>query len=131
MHNLGINLVGELVPYADGWNSYGCEEFSVLLDEIGKHNMIVSIHSIDGYGDTMDDVLKRHRDVIFVGAHPGECKQFMRHVEYMKENENYYLDISGLGPHRYGMLRRAIDEVGVDRIIYGSDFPTCSPATFI
>ncbi len=32
MHQKGIKLIGELVPYMDGWNDYSCEEFSVLLD---------------------------------------------------------------------------------------------------
>lgn len=40
-HN--INLIGEIVPYMDGWNDYSCEAFSVLLDEAGKRNFIVSI----------------------------------------------------------------------------------------
>ena len=29
------------------------------------------------------------------------------------------------------MLRRIIDEVGVDRVLFGSDFPTCNPAMFV
>ena len=131
MAKLGIKLVGELVPYLDGWDDYSSEEFSYLLNEIAKHNMIVSLHSWDKYDKPMDDMLKNHRDVVIVGAHPGEYPDFMRHIERMKKFENYYLDISGLGPHRYGMLRRAIDEVGEDRILFGSDYPTCSPATFI
>ncbi|MBQ2742851.1 MAG: amidohydrolase [Oscillospiraceae bacterium] len=131
MSSLRINLIGELVPYLDGWEDYSSEEFSHLLDEAAKHNMVVSLHSWDKYDNSMDNMLQHHRDIIVVGAHPGEYPDFMRHIERMKRFENYYLDISGLGPHRYGMLRRAIDEVGADRILFGSDFPTCSPATFI
>ena len=131
MAGLGINLLGELVPYLDGWDDYSSEEFSALLDEAGRHNMVVSLHSRGAYDDAMDEAVRNHPDVIIVGAHPSEYPDFMRHIERMKRFENYYLDISGLGPHRYGMLRRAIDEVGIDRILYGSDFPTCSPATFI
>ena len=32
---------------------------------------------------------------------------------------------------RYGMLRRIIDEMGADRVLFGSDFPTCNPAMFV
>lgn len=131
MSSHGVKLCGELVPYLDGWEDYSSEEFSAILRELAKHNMIVSLHSMESYDDAMDEMLLRHRDVIVVGAHPGEYPDFIRHIERMKKFENYYLDISGLGPHRYGMLRRAIDEVGEDRILFGSDFPTCSPATFI
>ena len=29
------------------------------------------------------------------------------------------------------MLRRAINAFGIDRILFGSDFPTCNPAMYI
>ena len=128
MHQKGIKLIGELLPHADGWD-YSCENFSVLLDSAGKHNMIVSFHSIGK--DAMDKMVKEHPDVVFVAAHPGEYKEFMRHVERMKYSENYYLDLSGYGILRHGMLRHAIDAFGVDRILFGTDYPTCNPGMYI
>ena len=41
------------------------------------------------------------------------------------------IDLSGTGLFRQGMLRRGIDEVGVERFIFGSDYPTCNPSMFI
>ena len=129
MDKMGIKLIGELVPYFDGWKDYSTPEFSDLLCEAGKRNMIVSFHSRGE--DQMDEMVKNHKDVVFVAAHPGEYGEFMRHVERMKMSENYYLDLSGYGMFRYGMLRRAIDEFGVDRILFGSDYPTCHPGMYI
>ena len=130
MNEQGIKLIGELVPYIDAWqNGYDSENFSLLLDEAGKRNMIVSFHSQNE--DAMDKMVKNHPDVIFVAAHPGEYGAFMRHIERMKFSENYYLDISGYGIFRYGMLRKAIDAFGIDRIIFGSDYPTCNTAMYI
>lgn len=130
MNEQGIKLIGELVPYIDGWqNGYDSENFSLLLDEAGKRNMIVSFHSQNE--DAMDKMVKNHPDVIFVAAHPGEYGAFMRHIERMKFSENYYLDISGYGIFRYGMLRKAIDAFGIDRILFGSDYPTCNTAMYI
>ena len=129
MHKEGVNLIGELVPYHDGWTDYSSDAFSTILAEAGKHNMIVSFHSMGE--DEMDEMVKAHKDIIFVAAHPGEYKAFMRHVERMKYSENYYLDLSGYGIFRHGMLRHAIDAFGVDRILFGSDFPTCNPAMYI
>lgn len=130
MSRAGVRLIGELVPYIDAWDeSYDCENLSILLDEAGKRNMIVSFHSQND--DCMDAMVKRHPDVIFVAAHPGEYPTQLRHFERLKYSDNYYLDISGMGPHRYGMLRRAIDVMGADRILFGTDYPTCSPATFL
>ncbi len=130
MDKLGVKLIGELVPYMDGWScDYSSPRFSALLEEAGKHNMIVSIHSQGN--DAMDDMVKKHRDVLFVAAHPGEYDDFIRHIERMKMSENYYLDLSGYGIFRYGMLRRAIDCFGADRILFGSDYPTCNPGMYI
>lgn len=129
MHSLGVKLCGELVPYIDGWKNYSDEAFSCLLDELGKHNMIVNFHS--GDNDDMDKMVKDHPDVIFVAAHPGEYPDFMRHIERMKMSENYYLDVSGYGIFRYGMLKRAVDTFGADRILFGSDYPTCHPGMYI
>ena len=129
MDSMGIKLIGELAPYIDGWSDYSSPEFSLLLDEAAKHNMIVSFHTEDN--DEVDEMVKKHKDVVFVAAHPGEYTDFMRHIERMKMSENYYLDLSGYGIFRYGMLRRAIDSFGADRILFGSDFPTCNPGMYI
>lgn len=130
MDKAGVKLVGELVPYIDNWKkNYASSEFSELLKEVGKRGMIVSFHSMNE--DAMDEMVKNHKDVIFIAAHPGEYKEFMRHIERMKYSENYYLDVSGYGIFRYGMLRRAVDAFGADRILFGSDYPTCNPAMYI
>ncbi len=129
MKALGVNLIGELVPYSDGWSGYNRSDFSALLDEAGKLGMIVNFHSMDD--DEMDEMVKSHPDVLFVAAHPGDCPKLLRHIARAKMSENYYLDISGTGLFRYGMLRRAIDEMGADRILYGSDYPVCSPGMFV
>lgn len=130
MNEQGIKLIGELVPYIDGWqNGYDSENFSVILDEAEKRNMIVSFHSQND--DAMDKMVKEHPNVIFVAAHPGEYSAFIRHIERMKFSENYYLDVSGYGIFRHGMLRKAIDTFGIDRILFGSDYPTCNPAMYI
>ena len=130
MKAMGINLIGELVPYIDKWqNGYDSENMSVLLDFAGKNNMIVSFHSM--HNDRMDEMVKRHKDVIFVAAHPGEYKEFMRHIERMKFSENYYLDLSGYGIFRHGMLKKAVETFGEDRILFGSDYPTCNAGMYI
>lgn len=129
MNSLGVNLIGELVPYMDGWSDYSCEGFSVLLDEADRHNMVVNIHSQGE--DEMDEMVRKHKNTIFVAAHPGEFDKLMRHIERMKMSENYYIDISGTGLFRYGMLKRVVETIGADRVLFGSDFPTCTPSMFL
>lgn len=129
MHEKGVHLIGELVPYIDGWADDCFDNLSVLLTEAAKYNMVISFHT--GSHDFMDAMAEKHKDIAIVAAHPGECDSVLRHIERMKKYENCYLDLSGTGLFRYGTLRRLIDEVGVDRILFGSDYPTCNPSMFI
>ena len=129
MHELGVNLIGELCPYFHGWKDYSCEGFSKILDEAEACGMVVNFHSSGE--DEMDKMVKAHPGVTFVAAHPGEYGSFMRHMARMKMSDNYYLDLSGYGIFRHGMLRHAIDEFGAERFLFGSDYPTCSPSMYL
>ena len=129
MSKLGVKIVGELVPYMHGWEDYSCKGLGEIIEAATHHNMIISFHSMDN--DQMDKMVQNHKDATFVAAHPGEYGNFMRHLNRMKMSDNYYLDLSGYGIFRHGMLRRGIDEMGVDRFIFGSDYPTCNPAMYI
>ncbi len=129
MHALGVNLIGELVPYMDGWEDYSSKEFYEILDLAEKYDMVVSLHTMGE--DNMDKMVKSHPRVKFVAAHPGEYPSLIRHIERAKLSENYYVDVSGTGIFRFGSLRRLVDELGADRVLFGSDFPTCNPGMFI
>lgn len=129
MEGLGVRLIGELVPYAHGWSDYSCEAFDRILDCAQAHGMVVSLHSMDD--DQMDRMVEKHPRATIVAAHPGEYAQYMRHLERMKLSPNYYLDLSGGGLYRYGMLRRGLDECGPERFLFGTDYPICAPATYV
>ena len=49
----------------------------------------------------------------------------------MKMSENYYLDISGTGVFRHGLIRHALDDFGKERILFGTDFPVCNPSVYL
>ena len=130
MHKAGVRLIGELVPYVDEWAvGYDDPGFSEILDLAEHYEMIVSIHSMGE--DEMDRMVKAHPHLTVVAAHPGEYYEFCRHMERMKYSENYYLDLSGYVIHRHGMLRQAIDLCGAERLLFGSDYPTCNPAMYV
>lgn len=129
MEGLGVNLIGELVPYFHGWKDYSLPEFDTILSCAEAHKTVVSFHSMGE--DQMDRMVEKHPGTVFVAAHPGEYGEFSRHMERMRMSRNYYLDLSGYGIFRYGMLRHAVDLFGPERFLYGSDFPTCSPAMYL
>ena len=130
MSSLGVNLIGELVPYMHGWGSYYSKEFSEILDVAENHNMVVNLHG-SCCDNEIDMLVKEHPNLIVVAAHPGELPSFNRHLERMKMSKNYYLDLSGTGLFRHGMLRHGIDMFGAERFLFGSDYPTCNPGMFI
>lgn len=49
----------------------------------------------------------------------------------MKKYDNVFLDISAHGCDEEGTVRYAIDKVGADRILYGTDYPGYSPEPYI
>ena len=48
-------------------------------------------------------------------------------IQLAADTPNVYLELSGSYPNR-GMLRRAIDTVGADRIVFGTDMDLIVPA---
>lgn len=129
MHKLGIKLIGELVPYRHHWQDYSCKEFDEILDVATAYGMVVSLHTLGQ--DEMDEMVRKHPKTVFVAAHPGEHDTFSRHLHRMELSENYYLDVSGTGLFRHGILRHGMDEFGAERFLFGSDYPICNPAMYI
>jgi len=129
MAKAGVRLIGELVPYLHGWRNYNAEGIFPILDAAAKHGMVVSFHNMSN--ETIEDMVSSHPDIIFVAAHPGERMEVDRNVALMKKYDNLCLDLSGTGIFRWPMLRFLVDSVGYERILFGSDYPTCSPGVYI
>lgn len=130
MYDNGIRLIGELVPYLMGYMNYHTPGLDKIVEYATEKGMIFSLHTMPDDND-LDAFVSAHPKATIVAAHPGERNQLMRHIERMKHYPNYYIDLSGEGTFRHGMIKRVIDEVGANRILFGSDFPTCSPAMFL
>ena len=135
LKSLGISKIcGSVIcrnggTYMHGWHDYSCKAFDEILDAAAHYGCVVSFHSLDN--DQMDEMVRRHPHTVFVAAHPGEYKDYMRHLHRMELSPNYHLDLSGTGLFRHGMLRHGIDTYGAERFLFGSDYPTCNPSMFI
>lgn len=130
MAALGVTLIGELVPYAHGWKMHH-PGLLPILEAAEHYRMVVNFHSTNVDDETMDPLLKRFPKLTFVAAHPGEKESFLRHLGRMERFGNYFLDLSGGGLGRMGLLRFGIDRVGKERFLFGTDFPVCPPAMYI
>ena len=130
MKKEGVRLMGELVPYSSGWEDLTAAGFDAILDEAENCGMILSLHSDENY-DMWDEMVRRHKNLTIVAAHPGEKPRLTRHIARAKISENYYLDLSGTGLFRHGMLYQAVKEMGADHVLFGTDYPICTPAMFV
>ena len=135
MHKNGYRLIGELVPYMHGWKEagldYGSASLSKILDQAGKYHMVFSYHTMPEWQEQMEHMIAAHPDVIFVAAHPGQKEDFLKHIERLKKYENAYLDLSGTGLFRYGLLKYGIEQAGADKILFGTDYPITNPGMYV
>jgi len=129
MHQQGVNLIGELVPYLHGWDDYSCKGLQEILSVAEEYGMIVSYHTMDD--DQMTAMVAAHPKLKFVAAHPGEMDKYMKHLDRIAQYDNVYLDLSGTGLFRFGMLTYGVKRVGAGRILFGSDYPICNPYSYI
>ena len=135
MHKAGVKLVGELVPYIHGWDrsgyDYGSRELTEILSLAGEYGMVVSYHTMPEWAPQMEKMVRSCPGVTLVAAHPGQKADYLLHVERMKKYTNLYLDISGTGLFRYGLLASAVKTVGSERILFGTDYPICNPRMYV
>jgi len=114
----GIRLIGELVPYMMGWTSYASAPMLEILSYAGEKDMVVSMHPTN-YGD-MEALATALPHLKIVYAHlSGKEEQ----LALMMKHDNVCFDYSAHGADHEGMLRYAIDRVGADRILFGTDYP--------
>jgi predicted TIM-barrel fold metal-dependent hydrolase len=124
----GIFWVGELTSYSLHY-SYSAPEFKRILDTIAEYEMLCQIHARIG---ELEPLAKKYRNITFILPHftPDKKRIFSR-IEFVKQNRNVYLDISGLSFSRMGILEYAVETIGADRVLFGSDFTINDPGAVI
>jgi len=126
----GVKWVGELVGYLFGYGEEYCSPPALtIMQTISKAGMTVNFHC--GNLEVVEALAKAMPQLKLVLAHPGDGDNFMRRIELVAKYPNLYLDISGTGIDRYGMLRHAVDKAGKDKMLLGSDYPINNPALYV
>lgn len=126
MYRQGARWIGELVGANSGAMPYSDKGFFPAYDLAQQYGLPVNIHQ-----DNMDDIepiVRNFPKLNVVMAHPDEKRTYVKRLALMKQYKNLYLDLSGTGLFRWGMLRYGVDEVGAERFLFGSDFPICNAA---
>jgi predicted TIM-barrel fold metal-dependent hydrolase len=119
----GMMWVGELV-FHNHSHRYVDAPFMKLMEECAKHGHIVQLHC--------------HEDVLELAGNFPEMQFVMSHIKDDKvlfavaNHPNLWLDISGMqGGLAIGRLERAVEILGTDRLLYGTDFDLYEPRAFI
>ncbi|MCI6435127.1 MAG: amidohydrolase [Clostridiales bacterium] len=128
MHRQGVHLLGELVPYIHGWGDFDEKNLFQIL-EAAPRGMVCSYHT--PWDFSMENLLSAFPGIIFVAAHPGDRDRVAEHIALMKKHENLYLDLSGTGLFRLGLLKHLVNQVGAERILFGTDYPICNPRMYV
>jgi len=125
-HAKGIRLIGELVPYMMGWQACASPGFLEIMTYAQELDMTVNIHPTaipDMYA--LSAALPKLK---LVWAHLSGYGGFADHLKILKKYDHVCFDISAYGTVHDGTLRHTIDQVGYERILFGSDYPGIGPA---
>ncbi|MCD8158222.1 MAG: amidohydrolase [Clostridiales bacterium] len=128
----GVKLIGELVPYYNSWHYLYDDNLREIYKAADKAEMVISIHT-DGETDMdgLEKAVKEFKNLKFAAAHPHQKAHYYRHTEMLKKYDNYYLDLSGTGLFRFGMLKTLVNNAGSEKILFGTDFPITNPKMYV
>ncbi len=126
-HAKGVRLVGELVPYMMQWRNYACRGFIEIMEYARDLDMVVSMHP-----STPQDMLAFSRalpGLTIVWAHLSGGGHLEQHLDLLRRFDHVHFDISAHGTDFDGTLRKTIDQVGCERLLFGTDYPGIGPAS--
>ena len=123
----GVRYIGELVPYIMHTGEFNSPGMLDIFRAAGELKMTADLHH--GTRAEVTPVLKECPGLNVILAHPCEPngeEGAKARLDFVAEYPNLYLDLSGTGLFRWNMLRYGIDRCGAEKLIFGSDMPTCS-----
>lgn len=127
---LGFVWVGELCNYTVPYQ-YTIKEFELLVQQVVKLNMVLDVHT---ELEEMNYIIQKFPQATLVFPHFGDSHEhghIFKRIDAIAAHPNTYLDTSGYGHDRVGMLEYAVKTIGPDRVLFGSDFSINCPATVI
>ena len=128
-HKKGGTLVGELVHYMMGWN-YSHPGILPIFSYARELDMVVSIHPTADFA-TLERIMENIPGLKLVLAHLSGYGLYDKTLDFMKKYETVYTDLSAHGTDFDGTVADAVNRIGSERILYGSDYPGYKSRPFI
>jgi predicted TIM-barrel fold metal-dependent hydrolase len=119
---LGMCFTGEMF---DHWHGYvwGTPEYYRLIECIIDLRMVPLIHCDN---PVVHDIGTRYPEGRFMIAHMGDCKGENK-IDAVTNYPNLVLEISGSEIMIAGRIKQAVETLGVERVVFGSDVAACDP----
>jgi predicted TIM-barrel fold metal-dependent hydrolase len=125
---LGFVWMGEFCNYMTGYK-YDTAEWTQVMELGTRLNCVMQIHTNT---QEMRYLLDKFPGATIVFPHLGGSQQdIFARIDLIARHRNAYIDLSGSGIERVGILERAVREIGADRVLYGSDFTINEPSAVI
>jgi predicted TIM-barrel fold metal-dependent hydrolase len=125
---LGFLWLGEFCNYMTGYK-YDTPEWTAVMKLATKLNLVTQIHTNT---QEMRYLAESFPDTTIVFPHLGGNRDdIFARIAIIARHRNTYIDLSGSGIERVGILERAVTEIGADRVLYGSDFTINEPSAVI
>ena len=104
------------------------EELIKILRFCGENKIIVLSHTGSHSSlNNLTPILKKCEESIFIIGHSGLCPQVSEAIHVAKECPNSFLEMSG-NPYTYKFIEAIKDpDIGVERILFGTDIPSLHP----
>jgi predicted TIM-barrel fold metal-dependent hydrolase len=124
----GFVWLGEFCNYMTGYR-YDTPEWEQVMRLATKLKYVVQIHANT---QEMQYLAEKYPETTIVFPHlGGSAKDIFARIDLIARHRNTYIDLSGSGIERVGILERAVKEIGADRVLYGSDFTINDPSAVI
>lgn len=125
---LGFVWVGELCNYTVPY-PYTIKEFELLVQQVRKLGMVLDVHTDL---PEMEYIIQKYPDTTIVFPHFGpSANTIFKRLDLVAKNHHCYMDTSGAGHERVGMLEYSMKSIGPDRVLFGSDFTINDPSGVI
>lgn len=104
------------------------DEILQICNFCAEHNIIILSHTgSHSILENLIPILKHSDNVVFIMGHSGLCPQVDQALNVARECPNSYLEMSG-NPYTYKFMEAIKDSnIGIERILFGTDFPSLDP----
>lgn len=100
-----------------------------LVEAAIEHDMVMLFHTGETWNagaGLLGDLATEYPEGTFICGHMGMLDTYHDAVAYAKRLDNFYLDTTDFWPPT--LIRRAVDVVGPEKVVFGTDTPYISAA---